>query len=161
VIVFCNTTPIIALSSVGLLDLLPDLFGDVHLAEAVLVECERGGLIPVSNLRHAGWVKAVPAAELDPEQRLMSLWELDAGERDTILGALALHADRVLIDERLGRMAAEYLGRKVTGTLGILLLAKRRGRIKSFLKTAAAMRRQGIHYSASRVQRLAAEVGEE
>jgi len=51
VIVFSNTTPFIALSSVGQLDLLPQLFGTVHAVEAVAAECAAGGPILVPPLR--------------------------------------------------------------------------------------------------------------
>jgi uncharacterized protein len=37
---FFNTTPIIALSSIQRLDLLPDLFGHIHLVNEVVDECE-------------------------------------------------------------------------------------------------------------------------
>lgn len=42
-IVFSNTTPIIALSSIQQLDLLPKLFGHIHLVNEVVDECEAGG----------------------------------------------------------------------------------------------------------------------
>lgn len=38
-IVFSNTTPIIALSSIQNLHLLPQLFGQIHLVNEVLEEC--------------------------------------------------------------------------------------------------------------------------
>ncbi|MBK7673494.1 MAG: UPF0175 family protein [Candidatus Accumulibacter sp.] len=43
VIVFSNTTPFIALASIGQLHLLPQLFGTVHVAESVIGECADGG----------------------------------------------------------------------------------------------------------------------
>ena len=41
--------------------------------------------------------------------------------------ALELGADELLIDERLGRREATRLGLSITGLLGVLLVAKRRG----------------------------------
>ena len=41
--------------------------------------------------------------------------------------AQQLNASRLLIDERLGRQAATQLGLEVTGQLGILAEAKKRG----------------------------------
>ena len=41
----------------------------------------------------------------------------------------SLNANRLLIDERLGRQVAADRGLKITGVLGILLLAKRQGAI--------------------------------
>ncbi len=67
---------------------------------------------------------------------------------------------RVIIDERLGRNVAEYMGLKVTGTLGVLAKAKATGLIPSFYNAAQEMRAQGIRYSEGLVQRIAHHLGE-
>jgi hypothetical protein len=41
-IIFSNTTPIIALSSIGQLDLMPQLFHKVHIVDTVVNECAKG-----------------------------------------------------------------------------------------------------------------------
>jgi predicted nucleic acid-binding protein len=81
-------------------------------------------------------------------------------ERDTLELALARQADLALIDERIGRNLAEYLGLRITGTLGVLLKARQQGFIASFRQEAEAMRRQGIHYHPALIDRLARVVGE-
>ncbi len=58
-IVFSNTTLIVALSSIGQLDLLPQLFGEIHLVVEVIEECEVDGVIAVPNLRRLDWIKPV------------------------------------------------------------------------------------------------------
>jgi predicted nucleic acid-binding protein len=52
---------------------------------------------------------------------------LDAGETEALALALDVHANAVLIDERLGRRIAAALGLHPTGVLGCLVLAKRNG----------------------------------
>jgi predicted nucleic acid-binding protein len=54
---------------------------------------------------------------------------LDAGERAAIALADHLHADLILMDERRGTRVCLLKGFAVTGTLGILDLAARRGLI--------------------------------
>ena len=49
--VFSNTTPFIALASIQRLDLLPRLFGQVHVTEEVISECAVGGPVAVPLLR--------------------------------------------------------------------------------------------------------------
>jgi len=88
------------------------------------------------------------------------LFELDRGEKQTIILARKNNADRVIIDERIGRRVAEYLGLDVTGTLGILVKAKRTGLISSFRNLAMDMRQQGIHYNVALIERLAEHLGE-
>lgn len=54
------------------------------------------------------------------ESPAADLAELDAGERDAILLAKQMKADRLLLDEKQGRREAARLGIVVTGTLGVL-----------------------------------------
>jgi len=74
--------------------------------------------------------------------------------------AIQYHADWVIIDEKIGRNFAEYLGLKVVGTLGILLKAKQAGWIASFSQSVMAMQSQGIFYHPGLIRKLAATVGE-
>ena len=156
-IVFSNTTPFIALASIDRLALLPQLFYKVHVAESVIHECAEGGRILVPSLRTLDWV--IPVAD-ETASALPFLLELDRGEKQTIVLAQKHGAARVIIDERLGRRVAEYLGLNVTGTLGVLAKAKSTGLIPSFLVAAQAMRLQGIHYNAGLVARIAQHLGE-
>ena len=74
--------------------------------------------------------------------------------------ALAEGADLVLMDEKIGRNMAEYLGLTVAGTLGILLKARKAGLIPSFRDAARQMRAQGIFYNTALIERLATAAGE-
>ena len=155
--VFSNTTPLLALSSIGRLHLLEQLFGTVSVASSVVDECREGGRIAVPNLTAIPWIQVQPDEEATS---LPVLFELDRGEKQTLLLAIRQRADLVLIDERLGRRTAEYLGLKFTGTLGILLKARAAGLIPSFLNAAMAMKEQGIYYNSALIHRLAMLVGE-
>jgi predicted nucleic acid-binding protein len=155
-IVCSNTTPFIALASVRLLELLPQMFIRVHVPASVVSECAVGGGIAVPPLSLLEWVVVHP----NPEGTLVGVWDLDAGEKDAILLALQLKADRILMDERLGRNMAEYQGLNVMGTLGVLAKAKKVGLIPSFAATAEIMRQQGIRYSQDLVNRISHHLGE-
>ena len=80
-IVFSNTTPFIALASIGQLELLPKLFGKVHVAESVIDECAEGGRVLVPNLRSLDWV--IHVAD-EKTSTLPILFELDRGEKQSI-----------------------------------------------------------------------------
>lgn len=86
--VFSNTTPFISLCSVNLLHLLPSLFGEVIVAPSVVQECSEGGKIFVPDLSTLSWVRVQP---VQSERHLPALFELDRGERDTLLLAV-LHS---------------------------------------------------------------------
>lgn len=155
--VFSNTTPLIALSSIGQLNLLPCLFTEVHLVSEVIEECAVGGTITVPDLHALPWVKVLESTQV---QYPTVLLELDKGEKHTLDMVRKPNADWVIIDEKIGRNMAEYLGLKVIGTLGILLKAKQQNWIPSFREAAEAMMRQGIGYNHSLVDKLARQIGE-
>ena len=152
-----NTTPFIALCSIGRLDLLPAIFGTIHVPASVVQECAAGGLIVVPPLGSLSWVVVHPA----PSGQLVGAWDLDAGEKDSILLALALNAELILLDEKLGRNTAEHHGLRVSGTLGVLVKAKTMGLIPSFCDAAEAMRTQGVRYNRALIRKLATHLGEE
>jgi predicted nucleic acid-binding protein len=54
---------------------------------------------------------------------------LDAGESEAIVMALEWPADLLIMDESSGRTMARKLNIRITGTLGVLLKAKRDGQI--------------------------------
>ncbi|WP_295434383.1 DUF3368 domain-containing protein [uncultured Thiodictyon sp.] len=155
--VFCNTTPFIALSSIHQLHLLERVCGRIYVAQSVIEECAEGGPILVPDLRTLNWVTPLPDEE---ESSLPILFELDRGEKQTLALARKYPDSTVIIDERLARSVAEYLGIKVTGTLGVLVKAKALGLISSFQDAALAMQGQGLFYSTGLITRLANQLGE-
>jgi predicted nucleic acid-binding protein len=156
-VIFCNTTPLIALSGIGQLDLLSRLFGVIHVVEAVADECAAGGPVAVPDLSSLPWIRLIPSEELDLPGLLLNL---DRGERDTLAMARKSGAKRVIIDERIGRNMAELLGLQVTGTLGVLLKAKEQGWIPSFHEAVTQMQRNGIFYQPDLLQKLRRIAGE-
>jgi predicted nucleic acid-binding protein len=155
--VFSNTTPIIALSSINQLDLMPVLFKQVYVVDTVINECAKGGKIIVPDLTRLDWLHCVDSKNYANNPLLVSL---DDGEKHTIEAALAHQADYTIIDEKLGRNLAEFLGLTVIGTLGILLKAKQQNKIPSFIDCVKAMQIQGIRYNNQLVERLAVQIGE-
>lgn len=121
-----NTSPISNLAKVGQLDLIQQLYGVILIPNAVYEELldERAGETVITAVRSATWLEihSVQNQELVNELRD----RINVGEAEAIALAVEIEATRLLIDERLGRQAATDLGLKITGVLGILLLAKRR-----------------------------------
>ncbi len=76
------------------------------------------GVVPTLS-----WIKTQSATDREFVNTLRA--ELDPGEAEAIALAVELNADRLLMDERLGRAAAMQAGLQVTGVLGILIAAKR------------------------------------
>ncbi|MBV8103197.1 MAG: DUF3368 domain-containing protein [Hyphomicrobiales bacterium] len=126
-LVVADTGPLHYLVLTGDIELLPRLFAKVLAPERVRDE-----------LAHAQAPEAVRAwiAEPPPWLEIRSveagrgvddLETLDAGERDVIALAMAAKADLLLMDDRDGVAAARRRGFAVTGTLGLLDFAARKG----------------------------------
>lgn len=120
-----DTSPLLALARVDFLELLSQLFSRVCVTQTVLNEClikpDRTDAQGIQIALSAGWLNAVE--DLDARS---SLWHLDKGEQTALEYAMVKSAT-VLIDERLGRMAAKAHNLKYIGAPGVLLLAKRNG----------------------------------
>jgi predicted nucleic acid-binding protein len=122
-IVVSDTSPLTALLTVGEADLLPELFHEVIIPEAVLAELRRSHpLLPE-------WLRVVGVKDTEQASRYARI--VDADEAEAIELARELHADHLLIDERKGRRLAVEEGVPVIGLLGVVLLAKRRQIIPS------------------------------
>ena len=118
-IVVADTSPLNYLVLIDEVDLLPALFGQVLLPQAVFQELQHPKTSPKVRewIAHLpGWLKVCAVASVaNPE-----LMELDLGEREAIQLALELGIGTVLIDEADGRQLAERLHLEARGTLGIL-----------------------------------------
>ena len=122
-----NSTPLIALSIVGRLGLLRDLFDQLFIPTSVYDEVVRGGRgrPGSSEVAQADWLVVRQPAETIPLPA--ELMGLDPGEIDVILLSKEIQPDWVLIDEKLARQIAQAVGLRVKGTLGVLLVAYRSG----------------------------------
>jgi predicted nucleic acid-binding protein len=129
VVIVSNTSPISNLAKVGQLDLMQKLYGKILIPTAVHEELldERAGEIVISEVQSATWLEIHSAQNRYLVDELRT--RVNIGEAEAIALAVEIGATRLLIDERLGRQAAKESGLKVTGVLGILLLAKRQNLI--------------------------------
>lgn len=91
-------------------------------------ELARGGDLGIDlpDVRALPWVKIQTPEGLD---KVPTTTDLGAGEKEVLALGMQVPGAVVVIDERLGRSYAEALQLTFTGTLGILLRAKREGRI--------------------------------
>lgn len=121
--VIVNTTPIIALAEIDRLDLLHKLYGEITIPNAVFEEILSE---PAKSMVTAcGWIHVERVQ--DDSSKVMYKARLHAGEVEVMILALEKQADLVIIDDNAAKKTAKYLGLKVTGTLGVLLKAKKDG----------------------------------
>ena len=152
-IVVSDTSPLTALLSVGEEEILPRLFGQVVVPNAVRDELMR------AHAALPDWLLVREVEDSAAALRLSSL--LDEGEAEAIELAIELHADLLLIDERKGRRLAAAEGVPVIGLLGVVVLAKHNGLIPSARALVSELRdRVGFYLSGDLVDRALASVGE-
>ena len=149
-----NTTPLIAITAaIGSLDVLKFLYSRVVVPLEVAEVVRAGGQqsFGVDAFRGSEWleVQSGPVA-LQPFLRN----SLDRGEASVIQTAMNLGLPLVCIDETAGRRVARLCGLNLTGSVGVLLKAKRLGYDVSIPEALQRMRAQGIWLS-ERVVRFA------
>jgi uncharacterized protein len=130
-LIVSDTSPIINLAAIGLLQLIPELFGEVFIPDAVYHEIVvvGAGEPGSEEIKEADWAKVVSVSDLLLLSKLMQ--RLDPGEAEAIVLALDLKARFILMDESAGRSVATSHDLEPLGTLGILLKAKKAGLISA------------------------------
>lgn len=120
--VVSDTSPIIALSSIGYIDLLNQLYDTITIPNAVFHEITKQNLPGCNEVNSLNWFKRT---SIKDNLKAVSLeMELDIGETEAIILALELKAGLLLIDERKGKLIADKFSIKNIGVLGILIEAK-------------------------------------
>jgi predicted nucleic acid-binding protein len=127
-IIVSDTSPLRALAHLGHLDLLEALYQEIVVPPAVARELlQQTPTLLTVDVSTLAFVRIqMPSAS----QQVQTFKQtLDAGESEALALAIELRADLVLLDEKRARAAALHHSLSLTGTLGILIEAKRRGMI--------------------------------
>ncbi|MFO7907304.1 MAG: DUF3368 domain-containing protein [Planctomycetota bacterium] len=128
--VVTDAGPLIYLAVLERFDLLDELFDEVWVPEVVHHEVVRPGrnMPGASETEIAvqtGRFRSAKAENMVAVDALLT--ELDRGEAEAIVVARESNIGRVLMDDRAARTKATSMGLSVTGTIGVLLLARRTG----------------------------------
>ena len=154
--VIANTTPLIALANIDRLELLRELYGTVFVPQAVLDEIIREPAR--QRVRGAEWIKVESIQ--DSSQRDIFRARLHAGEVEVMILAREQKADLVIVDDEAAKKTAKFLGLNVTGTLGILLKAKKEGYLESVEPIMNELIRDGLFISDTVKRLVLKEAGE-
>ena len=158
-IVVSNATPLIGLAKIGRLTLLQELFGTITIPPAVYDEVvtnapNRPG---AKEIRQAAWIQTQSPIDQTKVDYLRA--DLDPGEAEALVLAEELDASWILLDEPKARLAAKLLGLKFVGTVGLLLLAKRLGKISSVKPLLDELRAKKFHLNERVYQAVLKEAG--
>ena len=160
-IVVSNTSPLTNLAAIGQFTLLRDLYSQLHIANGVWAELNAYGQVWPGTIEvgNADWITRAPVENAPLTATLRR--DLDRGEAESIALALTLNAELLLLDEKDGRHAAQRLGLRVLGTLGILLEAKQKGLLPAIHPLLDALRQKAGFYVSNRVYHHLLELADE
>ena len=165
-IAIVNSSPLIYLGKLGLLDLLQRLFDQVFTVGTVKVEVLDTSESEYATLQSAfsDWltVSEVPESPLAGKLNEMGLHQ---GEVDALV--LAYHIKKqksdsvIVIDDLAARNVARTLGLRMTGTIGIILSATKKGILskkESHAKVRSLVEETTFHMSAALYSRVLSEL---
>lgn len=158
-IVVSNASPLISLSRIGQLELLPSLFQTVSVAEEVFQEVTVAGAgkPAASAVARANWLvrKTVPAQPWFAGRER----KFGRGELHTIALAEQVRADLAVIDERGARRLAEGRGLNVMGCVGLLEVGFRRGLVGDLREVYQRLEHEGAFVSRAILDRSLSDFG--
>jgi predicted nucleic acid-binding protein len=159
-VVVADAGPLIALARCRQLSLLTDVFAAIHLPQAVLEEAAADPARPGARDIAAF---AASCAQVHPN-RDDALYAdlrryLDEGEAQALCLAQALRCG-MLMDERRGRAAARRLELPLSGVLGVLLAARRNGRLARLAPVLRCLQTNGYRIAPSLIAATLEAAGE-
>ena len=156
--VICNNSPLVALWTLDLLALLHDLYTEVLIPEEV-----RNEFLAVDRttrqaaLKNAPWITVV---KLTPPLDELAQPGIHRGEAAVFALAKERGTRLVILDDKDARRYAKRIGLPLTGTVGILLEAKRSGLIDAIKPLLDGLLENGVRLGVSFVNDALQEAGE-
>lgn len=153
--VIVNSTPLIVLCGIGKLNILKDMYAEIIIPSAVYSEVTEKADSACAQIEAEGtWIHVEQIK--DYSEKKMYKAKLHDGEVEVMILAQEQKADLVIIDDNAAKKTAKYLGLTVTGTLGVLIKAKRQGIINEVRPLLSEMRANGFYVSDA-VERMVLE----
>ncbi len=157
-----NASVLIGLSSIGMLELMHKRFPEgllIPIAVQREVVDEGEGRSGAREVAESNWIKV---QKVDDEKLVGLLRaELDEGEAEAIALAHQIAAKVILLDEKDARLVAQRMNIRVLGTIGLLIWAKKTGKLKTLSTYLETLRSQGkFRFSQALYERALREVGE-
>ena len=154
-----NASPLIFLARIDRLDLLVSLAKLLVVPEAVIREIQAGS----DRDGTADQLKALPSIfQVDdrPLPERIRLWDLGAGESQVLAHGLERPGSEVVLDDLAARRCARSLDLPMIGTLGVVILCRRRGVISAARPVIEALVAAGLRLKPALMDGALAKVGE-
>lgn len=128
--VISNAGPIIALARINKLGILRGYYKKIYIPTEAYSELviKGKGKPGAEEIENSKWV--LRKSVKDTRAVDILCLELDRGESESIILAQEMKADLILLDDSIAREIAKSLGLGVIGSIGILVKAKKDGKIE-------------------------------
>jgi len=155
-----DTGPLLFLARLNRLELLKIGVERVLVPSAVLIEIQRKDDLALQRIQ-ACYGEWLGECILTSPEILRLLPDLGKGEREVIAQALGQKINSVILDDLDARRIARRFGLVPTGTVGLLLAAKKLNLIPSFKVELESIRAMGFWISQSLLTEALKEAGED
>ena len=154
-----DSSPLIVLLKSDLENILPELFEEIIVPEAVWEEVLAGKEDDIAKRKmpHLAWVKRVVNTN---SSEIIKNYNLGKGETAVLNFALTISESRVLLDDFAARKCAKALNLKILGTGGLLILAKQKNLISSVSEAVEKVRFSGLWLSDEIINIIKEKAGE-
>ncbi len=139
-----DTSAVSNLIQIGKIELLKQLFGKIIITPAVRQELYQIKLQKVL-IEKFNWIEVRTPQDKNFVNKL--LVTLDLGESESIALAVEMNNALLIIDEYLGREIAKEYDLKITGLIGILILAKQKELLSTIRPVLADLEDIGFRLS--------------
>lgn len=147
-IIISDSSCLIALTRIEKLDLLKNLYKEIIITNTVYQEF--GGSLP-------DWILVTDVKDKQKQEELEQI--LDKGEASSIALALEIDNSTLIIDEIKGRKIAQSYNVDIIGTIGIILLAGKKGLISDVIGTILRLVNKGFRLSDSLINKIIEKYG--
>lgn len=157
--VISDTSPFLYLYRIGIIHLLPKIFDEIWMPDAVKDELLTGRNkgYDVPNPADYKWLRIVNPKSMPSEWLAL---DLGAGELAAMALALENPTCVILLDDMLARRTAQAAGLSVWGTLKVLLEAKSQGFVEKVEPFVVGLGNAGMWISADVKRRILKLAGE-
>lgn len=157
--IIADSSPLIVLLKSDLENILPELFEEIIVPEAVWQEILSSGKTDAATqkLPLLLWIKRTSAKESNKE---IENYNLGKGETEALSLALEIPESGVILDDFAARKCARDLQIPFIGTGGLLISAKQKGLISSVSEALEKVQNEGLWLSDTVIEMLKEKAGE-
>ena len=142
-IIISDTSCLIALTKIEKLGLLKELYQEILITTSIYEEF--GSSLP-------NWILVIDVKDKHKQKELEK--RLDRGEASSIALALEIDNSTLIIDEIKGRRITQSFNIDIIGTIGIILLADKKGLISDVTGTILRLVNKGFRLSDNLIDKI-------